>query len=292
MATPLSADAALKALKDEGLHVVETGNWRTHNRNHVGPWGPANGVMIHHTGAYSSEAGMVGLCYNGHSALPGPLCHTVIGKTGKAYMVGWGRANHAGRGDSRVLAAVKAEKDLPADRQADADGNPHFYGAELINRGDGRDPWPAEQVDAAVKWATALCRKHGWTEKSIIGHLEWQPGKIDPKGFSMDDFRARVRAALAQDEPKKPTSPAKPKPTAPLFPGTGAFGPGKDNDHVLKLGQQLVAKGYGKHYKVGPSPAWGEADRRNVEAFQRAQGWAGQDADGYPGPETWRRLFK
>ena len=38
-------------------------------------------------------------------------------------------------------------------------------------------------------------------------------------------------------------------------------------------------------------PRWSEADRRNVEAFQRAQGWRGGAADGLPGPETWRRLF-
>ncbi|WP_455753306.1 recombinase family protein [Streptomyces bobili] len=28
-----------------------------------------------------------------------------------------------------------------------------------------------------------------------------------------------------------------------------------------------------------------------VADFQRAQGWTGSDADGYPGPETWRQLF-
>ncbi|NEE52567.1 N-acetylmuramoyl-L-alanine amidase, partial [Streptomyces sp. SID8455] len=34
MATPLSADKLLKALRDEGLHVVEHRSWRTNNRNH------------------------------------------------------------------------------------------------------------------------------------------------------------------------------------------------------------------------------------------------------------------
>ncbi|MFJ7422722.1 peptidoglycan-binding protein [Streptomyces uncialis] len=84
---------------------------------------------------------------------------------------------------------------------------------------------------------------------------------------------------------------AKPSPLAPVFPGRGRFGPGKANGDVLRLGQQLVKRGFGKHYKVGPSRSWGEADRLNVEAFQRAQGWTGTGADGYPGPETWRRLF-
>ncbi|WP_246144239.1 peptidoglycan-binding protein [Actinacidiphila oryziradicis] len=78
---------------------------------------------------------------------------------------------------------------------------------------------------------------------------------------------------------------------APPYPGAARFRPGQSGDAVLALGRQLVAKGFDKHYDEGPGPAWGEADRRAVEAFQRAQGWSGDDADGYPGPETWRRLF-
>lgn len=77
----------------------------------------------------------------------------------------------------------------------------------------------------------------------------------------------------------------------PAFPGRGYFRPGQSNSHVDKLGKQLVKKGYGKYYLSGPSSRWTEADRRNVEAFQKAQGWRGTEADGYPGPETWRRLF-
>ncbi|MBO1334271.1 peptidoglycan-binding protein [Streptomyces sp. VRA16 Mangrove soil] len=78
---------------------------------------------------------------------------------------------------------------------------------------------------------------------------------------------------------------------APAFPGTAVFRPGSSSGAVTKLGKQLVKKGFGKYYAQGPGPRWGEADRRAVEAFQRAQGWRGAAADGYPGPETWRRLF-
>ncbi|MGW2812762.1 peptidoglycan-binding protein [Streptomyces sp. NPDC001415] len=77
----------------------------------------------------------------------------------------------------------------------------------------------------------------------------------------------------------------------PAYPGLGHFRPGQDSPYVTQLGRQLVMKGFGMYYTSGPGPYWGEEDRRNVEAFQRAQGWSGADADGYPGPETWRRLF-
>ncbi|MGW2839874.1 peptidoglycan-binding protein [Streptomyces sp. NPDC001493] len=79
--------------------------------------------------------------------------------------------------------------------------------------------------------------------------------------------------------------------TVPAFPGRGYFKPGQSNAHVERLGKQLVKKGFGRHYVSGPGRRWTEADRRNVEAFQRAQGWRGRVADGYPGPDTWRRLF-
>ncbi|MDG9690491.1 peptidoglycan-binding protein [Streptomyces sp. DH17] len=75
------------------------------------------------------------------------------------------------------------------------------------------------------------------------------------------------------------------------YPGRAMFRPGAENPYVTRLGRQLVKKGFGTHYTTGPGPRWGEADRRGVEAFQRAQGWRGGAADGYPGPETWRRLF-
>lgn len=196
MATPLTASGMLVALRAEGCRVREYRDWRTNNRNHKGPWGPVYGVMIHHTVTSGTDA-TVRLCYEGHSSLPGPLCHTVGAKDGTLYMVGNGRANHAGSGDDDVLRAVLNEATLPADDEANTDGNRHFYGLELINLGDGKDPWPEAQVDTAARWAAGICRAHGWGAESVIGHLEWQPGKVDPRGFTMDSFRARVARILA-----------------------------------------------------------------------------------------------
>ncbi|MFI1013245.1 peptidoglycan-binding protein [Streptomyces sp. NPDC020965] len=78
---------------------------------------------------------------------------------------------------------------------------------------------------------------------------------------------------------------------APPYPGREHFRPGASSASVTRLGQQLVKRGYGRHYTTGPGPRWSEADRRNTEEFQHAQGWRGAAADGRPGPETWRRLF-
>lgn len=218
MAPPLSASAFLAALKAEGVAVVEVDGWRTHNRNHKGPWGPVHGVMIHHT-VTKGSATTVAICRDGYAGLPGPLCHGVITKDGRVHLVGYGRANHAGSGDDDVLTAVIAEKPLPAPNEANTDGNSRFYGFECENLGDGRDPWPAAQVEAMVRAAAALCRAHNWGEDgdtSVIGHKEWQPGKPDPAGpgVSMPDIRGRVAERLKHAAGWTPGStPPAPKPT-------------------------------------------------------------------------------
>ncbi|MFI8351040.1 N-acetylmuramoyl-L-alanine amidase [Streptomyces sp. NPDC085596] len=195
MSPPMSASGFLSALKAEGLKVVEVAGWRVHNRNHKGPWGPVHGVMIHHT-VTSGSARTVELCREGYEELPGPLCHGVITKDGKVHLVGYGRANHAGLGDDEVLRAVIAEKGLPTDNEANTDGNRYFYGFECENLGDGEDPWPEAQMEAIVRAAAAICRHHGWTERSVIGHREWQPGKVDPRGFTMASLRSRIKERL------------------------------------------------------------------------------------------------
>jgi hypothetical protein len=196
MATPITASALITALENEGVTYEEVRDWRNHNRNHKGPWGPVHGVMIHHTVTSGADE-TVDIVYDGRSDLPGPLAHGVITKDGTVYLVGHGRANHGGLGDDDVLRAVIAEdSDLPNPNQQNTDGNRYFYGFECENLGDGKDPWPAVQLEAIEKAAAAICRRHGWNERSVIGHLEWQPGKVDPRGFTMNSMRGRIHERL------------------------------------------------------------------------------------------------
>lgn len=202
MATPLSASQFVAALKREGVKVSERySGWRTHNRNHKGAWGGVNGIVIHHTAGRDSLA----LCYNGTSSLPGPLCHTHLAKDGTATMTSAGRANHAGTFAANAHNAVvneSANHPRP-DVSEPVDGNAHYYGIEIENLGNGTDPYPRVQYDAAVRWTAAICRAHGWTANSVIGHKEGTRRKIDPRGpvqgggqFDMDTFRRDVDARL------------------------------------------------------------------------------------------------
>lgn len=241
MAKPLSYSAFITALRGAGLKVVEVKtdgkSPASHNRNSVGVWGPVHGVMIHHT-VSQGTAHTVELCRKGYSGLPGPLCHGVIAKDGTVYVVGYGRTNHAGKGDRDVFNAVVAESyatNPPADQAAEMDGNPHFYGFECVNLGDGRDPWPPAQLMAIERASAAICKAHGWTQKSVIGHKEWRPGKIDPAPFTMAYMRERIRLRMLPPKPPA-TSPA-PAP-APATPKPSAYD-AKQDARLAKLEQQV-----------------------------------------------------
>ncbi|MFF3344968.1 peptidoglycan-binding protein [Streptomyces sp. NPDC002779] len=156
-------------------------------------------------------------------------------------------------------------------------------GRMLVGRGAGRyytsGPGP-RWSDADRRATQAFQQAQGWRG----GDADGLPG---PRTWALlVTGQGRDIAAGAAGAPAPPSSHG-----VPGYPGRALFRPGADNTYVTLLGKQLVKKGFGKYYTTGPGPRWGEADRRNVEAFQRAQGWRGGAADGYPGPETWRRLF-
>ncbi|MFE6103178.1 peptidoglycan-binding protein [Streptomyces laurentii] len=303
MATPLAPDRLVAALRAEGVTVVEHDGWRTHNRSGHGAWGPVAGVMIHHTVSTGTD-GTVRMCRDGYAGLPGPLCHGVIAKDGTVHLIANGRANHAGGGDPSVLQAVITEtygERPPAPRVHEGvagavDGNARFYGFECVNLGDGKDVWPAAQVEAIERVAAALCRAHGWGARSVIGHLEWSDWKSDPKGPGMPGMptvRQRVQQRLGKDpaKPAAPNPPAKPapKPSYEPFPGTDFFRRTPRSPILTAMGRRLVAEGCGR-YRSGPGPQWTEADRQSYAAWQRKLGFTGSDADGWPGPASWAAL--
>ncbi|MDX2917284.1 N-acetylmuramoyl-L-alanine amidase [Streptomyces sp. NE06-03C] len=298
MATPMSADVLLRALLDEGLDVVEVPGWRTRNRNRQGPWGPAHGVMIHHT-VTAGTARTVGIVRDGYSGLPGPLCHGMIAKDGRVHLVGHGRTNHAGLGDRHVLQAVIAERPLPVDDEATVDGNRHLYGFECENLGDGIDPWPDVQLLAIERAAAALCRVHHWGARSVLGHLEWQPGKPDPRGFAMEAMRSRIAARLGHGEPGPLPAPTRPKVSlkrlrAAALSNPQAVGTPVTYAGVITVEAALVDEGLlSKRYLDGH---YGTTTLTGMSLWQEKCGYRGrkpgQAADGVPGADSLARLAK
>jgi len=187
----------LAALRAEGLDPVQnlTPDWRSHDRNHVAAWGPVAGVAIHHTAGTDSLA----WCITGTPELPGPVCHAHLAKDGTLTLISGGRANHFGFMAQNAYDALVAQAAVhPAPDVAEPiDGNTRLYGIEVENLGDGVDPYPDIQYQAAVRWAAAICRHHGWTADAVIGHSEGTIRKIDPS-FPMAGFRADVTAQLQE----------------------------------------------------------------------------------------------
>ncbi|NJP74890.1 peptidoglycan recognition family protein, partial [Streptomyces sp. C1-2] len=187
MAEPMTAAEVVAQLKKWGVRYVALSGWSTHNREGHGAWGPVHGFIWHHTGANVSAADArayaSGYLYNGDSSLPGPLCQFSIGADGTVYLVGWGRANHAGGGDPAVLQHVIAEDYTgqlhPTRGNSDGvDGNARFYGVEI--QYSGSRPMSDAQYAAARRLSAAILDHHGWSEKSVIGHGEWSADKWDP----------------------------------------------------------------------------------------------------------------
>jgi hypothetical protein len=295
MAAPPSAATFAALLRAEGVNVVEVGDWEHHNRNSKGPWGPVHGVMIHHT-VTTGTANTVAIVRDGYADLPGPLCHGMIAKNGTAHLIGWGRANHAGLGDPDVLAAVIAEKAPPLDDEATVDGNRSFYGFECENLGDGKDPWPEEQLLAIERVAAAICRHHGWSARSVLRHLDWQPGKIDPRGPGMDwpSMLARIAKRLGA-KPPTATLPTPTKPTVdlsqvaaaarsnPTAKGTPVTYAGVRTVEAALVNEGLLAKTYSDgHY--------GTTTLKAYAAWQRRLGYTGSAADGIPGAASLKKL--
>lgn len=244
MATPMTADEFVAALKAEGVRVTEHAGWRDHNRDGHGGWGPMSGVVIHHTGGVQPTDGEI--VWAGRSDLPGPLAHSYLAKGGVVTMTANGRANHAGGGSPVVYTAVVNESYdsvPPATRYHEGssgavDGNAHFYGLEISNLGNGRDPYPDAQYDQAVRWAAAICRFHRWSAKSVIGHKEWSDQKDDPS-FDMIKFRTAVKVRLAGATTE----------------GTAVAEPADIWDH------EEINKATGKPVKMGTVLAWLDYER-------------------------------
>lgn len=182
-------------LRRYGLTVVEHDGWAY--RGYAGQDLQAvAGVLWHHTATgraafASSTAPTVGLCINGRSDLPGPLCNIVFARDGAVHLTAAGVANHAGRGWTGTST-------VPRDM-----GNHYLIGIEMESSGVAPWDWTEDQKRVAPYLGAALelaYLQHLSPELRYQGgHLEYSSeGKIDPAGWpgGMDGLRASINAAI------------------------------------------------------------------------------------------------
>ncbi len=169
-------------LLDAGLKVAEVPGWQSHGRAEMGT---VRGVMVHHTaGPRGGNMPTLNTLMHGRPDLRGPLCNVGLGRDGTFYLVGAGRANHAGAGDWKGVTT----------------GNSSFIGIEAENTGTADDmPWPPVQRDALVRGCAALLGHAGRGADWVVGHREYAlpAGRKPDPLIDLHALRRDVGTALA-----------------------------------------------------------------------------------------------
>ena len=122
-------------------------------------------LILHYTGMDSAEAACAWLCAPESKV----SCHYLIDELGRVTCMvdETMRAWHAG------ASIWRGESDL----------NSHSIGIEIHNPGHsgGYPDFPAEQMDAVVRLARAICTRHGIAPARVLAHSDIAPlRKIDP----------------------------------------------------------------------------------------------------------------
>lgn len=167
-------------LKRAGLKVKKCEGWETRGSSDFAP----RATMFHHTASnpQSGDTPCLGLVMRGTSAVSGPLCNVLIGRSGVVVLVAAGRANHAGLGGPL--------RGIPKDS-----ANKYSVGFEVEHTVG--EPWTKKQLEACDKAFAVTLRFLGRRARRHMGHKEWAPTrKIDPSGIDMARDRRRVATAL------------------------------------------------------------------------------------------------
>lgn len=209
MVAPLTSTELREAFEYWKVPVIYEPGYAS--RSNGNPWGDLTMLVMHHTGDDLPDAVSAKMLRDGRPGLGGPLCQFAPQDDGVLRVIALGPANHAGGGDPKVLAAVRAESygDYPPPstkthgESGSVGGNSIAYGWESMYAGP-KDPTinplqyrVAVLSMAAVTWALdKKDTKNTWTAKSTVGHKEWQKYKPDPAGIDMKVQRADIQWCL------------------------------------------------------------------------------------------------
>lgn len=274
-----------------GVQVVEIDGWQSRGRTYAtfDPYGSVN----HHTaGSRNGVAPSLGICINGRSGLPGPLCNVHQQRNDVVNVVAAGVANHAGRGSWNALS-----------------GNQKVFGLEIEHCGYGDEPFSERRDDIACRVHAAFLTGLSRPDANMqCQHFEWSAeGKID---FCRDvllggaaGFRFRVAQLIGGSVPAPAPAPTPAPVPAPSggppwpYPGnhylgqpasdpachSGFYG-GHDNAVVRLWQTQMSNRGW----RIGIDGRYGPQSTDICRSFQAEKGLA---ADGLCGPQTWSHTW-
>lgn len=177
-------DLARLADTKYGLRVRFEDGWKTHGASGGAQMSRVSGVLWHHDvsprkGTYPLRT----MLRNGRAGLSGPLCHIGFDRDGTVWVIGAGKANHAGKG---------SVPGVPRNT-----GNTRLIGIEMTSAGTRPWDWTAAQLAAMPLLGAALSDIYGLSSSQHWGHMEYSStGKIDPAGLpgGMSGLRSRISA--------------------------------------------------------------------------------------------------
>lgn len=149
--------------------------------------------MLHHTVTRptASDAAVDRvLAVVGSSKVSPPLGNISTNRDGSVSIIAAGTANHGGVGKWNGVS-----------------GNRYWVGDEMKNLGTSAEPWPAIQVESALRAAAAILAHIGTDESWLVGHKEYATPlgrKSDPHTLDMDTQRTIVGALLKDPDMKPP----------------------------------------------------------------------------------------
>lgn len=209
-------------------------------------------IMLHHTAGTSFE-GAVAYMRRLTSMVS---AHYVVGKRGEiAQLVPLNKkAWHAGKGGPY--------KTIPLNQ-----GNAYCIGIEIVNLGDGKDPFPEAQLKA-LDWLINEIDHLVGRELPIIDHKAYAFGrKVDMRpNFPLANYQKYRRYQA-------------PPPKTSAFTLRRVLKIGSTGSDVLQLQRALTSRGF----RTTPDGDFGPATAYSVKRFQRARNLT---ADGIVGRNT------
>ncbi len=259
-------DVLLKA----GLKVAPVDGWEERGRGDIKQ---VKGVMCHHTAGPktgnmpSLNTLKEGRLLNNGTWLKPPLCNLGLGRDGTYYVIGAGRANHAGPPDPGGWRGVTT-------------ANSNMIGIEAEHVGRPDVPWPDIQMEAYHHGVAAILKHLGLNEMNCCGHKEYAPSRKPDPTFDMHNFRARVAAILQANLPTIEQIPGEePEVAQGQTEKRPTLRRDMSNNFVRILQNRLAL------------PETGQFDGTTESAVRHFQRTKKLVPDGIVGPVTWRALF-
>lgn len=215
----MSADnyrSIVARLKSWGFDISETSG--CYSRSNGLGWSrgnPIGHVNHHYVCSLNPSQAYINSLVNG--LMDGRTVNWFADVNGRGYLIGVGPMNHAGTGNSSVLARSLADQPPlgPATAAGDMTGNTFYSGTECQHPGDST-PWPQPMVDVMIAISAAEAVEFGWSENRIIEHFEWTGRKIDMSlwgGRTSGAAGIRMRGAVANRMEGKGLGTGPDKPT-------------------------------------------------------------------------------